>query len=233
MKVIIIGLGNFGAALAKKMSKLGHEIIGVDNDMQKVENLKDKLSYTICIDATDELAINKLPLNNTDIVIVSIGENEGANIMATAIFKNKNVKRLISRSINSLHENVLQAIGVSEIIRPESESAERWTKKLNVKGVVDSFELNKDYSIIEVLTPKVLVGKTFDDVQFKKSHNILVMTIIKNKEEASFLGQYKIVPQVQGFTSSTTVIQENDVLVIYGANDDIYRFLKKINMGNL
>lgn len=233
MKVIIIGLGNFGAALAKKMSKLGHEIIGVDNDMQKVENLKDKLSYTICIDATDELAINKLPLNNTDIVIVSIGKNEGANIMATAIFKNKNVKRLISRSINSLHENVLQAIGVSEIIRPESESAERWTKKLNVKGVVDSFELNKDYSIIEVLTPKVLVGKTFDDVQFKKSHNILVMTIIKNKEEASFLGQYKIVPQVQGFPSSTTVIQENDVLVIYGANDDIYRFLKKINMGNL
>lgn len=167
MKVIIIGLGNFGAALGKKMSKLGHEIIGVDNDMQKVEALKEKLSYTICMDATDELSISKLPLNNTDIVIVSIGENEGANIMATAIFKNRNVKRLISRSINSLHENVLQAIGVSEIIRPESESAERWTKKLNVKGVVDSFELNKEYSIIEVITPGELVGKTFDDIHSK------------------------------------------------------------------
>jgi len=233
MKVIIIGLRNFGAALAKKMSKLGHEIIGVDNDKQKVESLEEKLSYTVCMDATDELAISKLPLNNTDIVIVSIGENEGANIMATAIFKNKNVKRLISRSISSLHENVLQAIGVSEIIRPESESAERWTKKLNVKGVVDSFELNKDYSIIEVLTPAELVGKTFDEVQFKKQHNILVMTIIKNKEEASFLGQYKIVPQVQGFPSSSTIIQSKDVLVIYGANDDIYRFLKNFKMGNI
>ena len=90
MKVIIIGLGNFGAALGKKMVKLGHEIIGVDNNIQRVEALKDKLSYTICLDATDELSINKLPLNNTDIVIISIGENEGANIMATAIFKNKN-----------------------------------------------------------------------------------------------------------------------------------------------
>ena len=148
MKVIIIGLGNFGAALGKKMVKLGHEIIGVDNNIQRVEALKDKLSYTICLDATDELSINKLPLNNTDIVIIIIGENQGANLMATAIFKNKNVKRLISRSINSLHENVLQAIGVTEIIRPEAESAERWTKKLNVKGVVDSFELNKEYSII-------------------------------------------------------------------------------------
>jgi trk system potassium uptake protein TrkA len=185
------------------------------------------------MDATDELSIGKLPLNNTDIVIVSIGENEGANIMATAIFKNRNVKRLISRSINSLHENVLQAIGVSEIIRPESESAERWTKKLNVKGVVDSFELNKEYSIIEVITPAELVGKTFEEIEFKKRHNILVMTIIQNKEEASFLGQYKIVPQVQGFPSSATVIQTNDVLVIYGANDDIYKFLKKFNMGNM
>ena len=170
MKVIIIGLGNFGAALGKKMVKLGHEIIGVDNNIQRVEALKDKLSYTICLDATDELSINKLPLNNTDIVIISIGENEGANIMATAIFKNKNVKRLISRSINSLHENVLQAIGVTEIIRPEAESAERWTKKLNVKGVVDSFELNKEYSIIEVVTPNELVGKTFDEILFKKQH---------------------------------------------------------------
>ncbi|MBO6211994.1 trk system potassium uptake protein TrkA [Algoriella xinjiangensis] len=230
MKVIIIGLGNFGAALGKKMSKLGHEIIGVDNNIQRVEGLKDKLSYTICLDATDEIAINKLPLNNTDIVIISIGENEGANIMATAIFKNKNVKRLISRSINSLHENVLQAIGVSEIIRPEAESAERWTKKLNVKGVVDSFELNKEFSIIEVVTPDELVGKTFDEIQFKKQHNILVMTIIQNKEEASFLGQYKIVPEVQGFPSSNTVIKKNDVLVIYGANEDIYRFLKKYNI---
>ena len=226
MIVIIIGLGNFGAALGKKMVKLGHEIIGVDNNIQLVEALKDKLSYTICLDATDELSINKLPLNNTDIVIVSIG----ANIMATAIFKNKNVKRLISRSINSLHENVLQAIGVSEIIRPEAESAERWTKKLNVKGVVDSFELNKEYSIIEVVTPNELVGKTFDEIQFKKQHNILVMTIIKNKEEASFLGQYKIVPEVQGFPSSNTVITKDDVLVIYGANQEIYKFLKKFNI---
>ncbi len=230
MKIIIIGLGNFGESLGRKMAKLGHEIIGVDNKMAKVESLKDKLSYTICMDATDETAIRKLPIDNTDIVIVSIGEDEGANIMATAIFKNMNVKRLISRAINPLHENVLQAIGITEIIRPEAESAERWTKKLNVRGVIDSFELNKKFSIIEVETPKELVGKTFDEIQFKKNHNILVMTIIQQKEEASFLGQYKIVPEVKGFPSSTTIIEPRDVLVIYGANDDIYTFLKKFSI---
>lgn len=227
MKLIIIGLGNFGASLGIKMTKLGHEVIGVDTNIDRVESYKDRLSHTICLDATDEIALNKLPLNNTDIILVTIGENEGANIMATANFKNRNVSRLISRSINPVHENVLHAIGVDQIIRPEEESAERWTKKLNAKGIIDSFELNKDFSIIEVIAPKELVGATFEDIQFKKKYNILVMTVIKNKEETSFLGQFKLVPQVQGFPSSSTVIEKDDVLVIYGSNDDIYKFMKR------
>ena len=227
MKLIIIGLGNFGASLGIKMTKLGHEVIGVDTNIDRVESYKDRLSHTICLDATDEIALNKSPLKNTDIVLITIGENEGANIMATANFKNKNVSRLISRSINPIHENVLHAIGVDQIIRPEEESAERWTKKLNAKGIIDSFELNKDFSIIEVIAPKELVGSTFEDIQFKKKYNILVMTVIKNKEETSFLGQFKLVPQVQGFPSSATVIEKDDVLVIYGSNDDIYKFMKR------
>lgn len=70
-----------------------------------------------------------LPLKDTDIVLVAIGEDQGANIMTTAIIKNIGVKRLISRAINPLHEKVLQAIGVDEIIHPEEETAERWAKK--------------------------------------------------------------------------------------------------------
>lgn len=227
MKLIIIGLGNFGASLGTKMTALGHEVIGVDTNMERVESYKDKLSHTICLDATDEVALNKLPLNNTDMVLITIGENEGSNIMATANFKNRKVNRLISRSINNVHENVLHAIGVDQIIRPEEESAERWTKKLNTKGIIDSFELNKEYSIIEVIVPKELVGLSFDEIQFKKKYNILVMTVIKNKQETSFLGQFKIVPQVQGFPSSTTVLERGDVLVIYGSNNDIYKFMRK------
>ncbi|MHC5201740.1 potassium channel family protein [Myroides sp. LJL119] len=227
MKLIIIGLGNFGASLGIKMTKLGHEVMGVDKNMAKVESLKDKLSHTICLDATDEIALDKLPLKNTDIVLVAIGEDQGANIMATANFKNKNVNQLISRAINQVHEKVLQAIGVYQIIRPEEESAERWTKKLNSNGIIDSFELNNEYSIIEVLTPQALIGMSFEQIQFKKKYNILVMTVIKNQQQKSFLGQCEIVPKVQGFPNPQTTIAKDDVLVIYGANHDIFKFVKK------
>ncbi|MDA9143980.1 NAD-binding protein, partial [Bacteroidia bacterium] len=109
MKYIIIGLGNFGAPLGEKLTAMGNEVIGVDNHQSKVENLKETLSHTICMDATDELTMKGLPWKETDIVIVAIGEDQGANIMVTAMLKNLKVNRLISRTINPLHEKVLQA----------------------------------------------------------------------------------------------------------------------------
>lgn len=130
MKIIVVGLGNFGASIASKLTLRGNEVIGIDLDMNKVENYKEKISHTIRMDATDEATVGGLPLKDTDIVIVAIGEDQGVNIMVTALFKNFKVKRLISRSINALHEKVLVAIGVDDIARPEQETAERWAKKI-------------------------------------------------------------------------------------------------------
>ena len=124
MKYIIIGLGNFGAPLGEKLTAMGNEVIGVDNHQSKVENLKETLSHTICMDATDEFTMKGLPWKETDIVIVAIGEDQGANIMVTAMLKNLKVNRLISRAINPLHEKVLRAIGVDEIVHPEEETVD-------------------------------------------------------------------------------------------------------------
>lgn len=153
MKYIIIGLGNFGASLAQKLTSLGHEVIGVDNQMSKVEALKEKITHTICLDTTDEQAVGHLPLKECDVVMVCIGEDEGANILTTALMKQSEVKRLISRAVSPLHQTILEAMQVDEIVHPEEETAERWAKKLNIKGVVDSFELTGEFSIIEADIP--------------------------------------------------------------------------------
>ena len=229
MKFIIVGLGIFGASLAEKLTAQGNEVIGVDSRMEKIEKLKEKITHTICLDATDQDAISTLPLKNTDIVIVCIGADQGANIMVTALFKNLNVKRLVSRSINALHENVLQAIGVSEIIRPEEETAERWAKKLCLVGIIDSFELNKDYSIVEVLVPPRFIGKTIEEIGFRQNHNLLVLTIIKNSEVSSIIGRKRLIANVQGIPRPDTAFAEDDVMVIYGANKDIQKLIKTRN----
>lgn len=227
MKFIIIGLGNFGGSLAQKLTEQGNEVIGIDTSMTKVDAYKEKISHTICMDATDEFTVSGLPLKDTDIVIVAIGEDQGSNLMTTALLKNFQVKRLISRAINPLHEKVLQAIGVDEIVHPEEETAERWAKKLCLNNVVDSFELNDDYSIIEAKVPVDYVGKTIREVSFRREFNLLVLTIIKKVEVKSVLGKTKTETQIQGVAGADNKLEPDDILVLYGSNKDLQRFLKQ------
>lgn len=225
-KYIIVGLGSFGASLAEKLTRQGNEVIGIDNRMSKVDLYKERISHTICMSATDESAVRGLPLYDTDIIIIAIGKDQGANIMATALFKNLQVKRLISRAIDTLHENILKAIGVDEIVHPEEETAERWAKKLCLDNVVDSFELNEDFSIIEVSIPKQFVGQTIREIKLRAKYNLLALTTIKKTEIKSSVGVINK-DRVQGVASPDTVLEENDILVIYGSNRDLRNFINQ------
>jgi len=227
MKYIIFGLGNFGSSLGQKLTEQGNEVIGVDKNMDKVDDLKEKISHTVCLDSTDQFTVSGLPLKDTDVVIVAIGEDQGANIMTTAVLKNLDVKRLISRAITPLHETVLEAIGVDEIVHPEEETAERWAKKLCMKGVVDSFELSGKFSIVEVSVPKKYIGQTLQEVGFRRRHNLVVLTTIKKSETTNMLGISKQENNVQGVASPKTVLEENDIMVIYGDNKDIRKLLSQ------
>jgi trk system potassium uptake protein len=224
MKYIVIGLGNFGASLSEKLTAQGNEVIGIDNDMSKVDMYKEKISHTICLDALDEFTVSGLPLSDTDVVIIAIGKDQGANVMATALFKNLQVRRLISRAINPLHERVLQAIGVDTIVNPEEETAERWAKKLCLQNVVDSFELSDDYSIIEINVPGRYVGKTIAEIELRSKYNILALTTIKKTEVKSVLGKTRSVNEVQGVISPNTVLEKDDILAVYGSNKDLRNF---------
>jgi trk system potassium uptake protein TrkA len=227
MKYIIIGLGNFGSSLAQKLTEKGNEVIGVDIKMDKVEALKDKITHAICLDSTDINAVSNLPLKDTDIVIVAIGEDKGALIMATALMKQLKVKRLISRAVSPLQEMVLEAIGVDEIIHPEEETAERWAKKLNKQVVIDSFELTGHHSVVEIVVPKKYEGKTLREIDLRKKYKIMVLTTMKVIEVTNALGATKKTTQVQGVAGSETVLNKDDVMVLYGNNSDIKELIQK------
>ncbi|WP_420386991.1 NAD-binding protein [Roseivirga sp.] len=227
MKYIILGLGNFGASLSEKLTAQGNEVIGIDNRMERVEAYKEKISHTICMDATDEYTVTGLPLKDADIVIVAIGEDQGANVMATALFKNLKVKRLISRAINPLHEKVLLALGVDEIVHPEQETAERWAKKLCIRNVIDSFELSDDFSIVEATVPEEYVGKTIGELDLRIDYNILILTIISKEEEKSLVGNKVEKEHVKGVVSPNYKLSKGEIMVLFGANKDLNTFLKK------
>lgn len=227
MKFIIIGLGNFGSSLAQKLTKTGHEVIGVDSKMSKVESFKEKITHTICLDSTDPQAVKHLPLQDTDVVMVCIGEDEGASILTTALMKQMKAKRLISRTVSPIHNLILEAMQIDEIIHPEEETAERWAKKFNINGVVDSFDLPGDYGIVEARVPKFLTGKTLSEINVRKHHKVIVLTTIKTGIEKNLLGISRKVNKVQEVANSKTILTEGDIMVLYGLMNDIKKFLKE------
>lgn len=229
MKCIIIGLGSFGSSLADKLIQGGHEVIGVDINLSKIEAMKENLTHAICLDSSDPHAITHLPLQDTDVVIICIGEDEGANILSTALMKKMNVKRLISRAVSPLHETVLEAMGVDEIVHPEEETADRWARKLDYHGIVNSYNLTSQYSIVEAKVPARFVGKTLLETQFPKNYNVVILTTIRMVDEKNFLGITKKVKRVQEVATSDTILNKDDILVIYGHVKDIEKMLNEKN----
>jgi len=227
MKYMVIGLGIFGSSLAEKLTRMGGEVIGVDSRLDKVEAIKEKVTHAICLDSTDPQAVATLPLKDMDVVIVAIGQNEGANLLTTALMKQQQVKRLISRTVSPLHETILNAMGVEEIMRPEEETASRWAKKLNIPGILESYELAEENNIVEAVVPGRFAGRSLEELGFKSNYNVLVLTTIRQVEARSLFGIMKKVSRVQEVASAQTILKEGDILVLYGKIGDIQRLIRE------
>ncbi len=224
MKYIIFGLGNFGSSMGAMLTDLGNEVIGVDTDMQKVETHKERITNTICLDAKDPFALGTLPLAEADAVIVAIGEDFGASVMITALLKQKNVKRLITRSTSPVHESVFNALGIKEILHPEKEAAERMVKRLTTPEVVDSYTIGQDHILLEVLAPQRYVGQKVVEIDFKGRFNLNLVTIIKHRSGGASLAEPFDPGHAVDFVYAGSTIEADDVLVLFGKRTNIRKF---------
>lgn len=226
MKFIVLGLGNFGRALAIRLTELGHEVIGADNRMTKVEELKEKITHTVRMDTTDADAMSALPLKDADAAIVAIGEDEGASLLTTALLKQLHVKRIVGRVVSDLQKTVLEAMDIDEYIMPEEESAGRLAMRLDNTDIVDSFKVSDRYSIIETKVPAKYVGMTLKEANLTNKFKVIVLTTIKSTEELEN-GKMKVSKEATGIARSETVLAEDDILVLFGELNDINRLIQK------
>lgn len=216
MKLIVIGLGNFGAALAIRMTELGHEVIGVDSNAHKVEELKDQITSTICMNAEEYHDLKYLPLEETDAVVVSIGETFGTSVLVTAQLKQLGVKRIIARSISALHKTVLEAIGVSEIFSPELDMAESFALKLELENVVNVYHISKDFKVVEAIAPAVMVNRTIGEIGFEENYSLQLLSVKRMEAVRNIIGMSSDEQSVYSQLADNFTILENDVLVIAG-----------------
>jgi len=221
MKFIVIGLGNFGSSLSERFTSLGHEVIGVDENKEKVEIYKDVITQTICLDSTSVQALETLPLTECDYAIVAIGEDFGASVMVTALLKQAGVKKVVSRAINPLHHKVLEALGVDMILQPEYDAASRFADSILFSGLNNSYDITDEYKIIEARLPDRYDGMLLSEVDFTNRHSLLILTIIRTEDSKSIFGHVQHKRTSLGLPSANQKLVLGDQIVLFGRLKDI------------
>jgi trk system potassium uptake protein TrkA len=224
MKVAVFGLGNFGHALAVKLTRMGHEVLAVDRAMEEVEAIKDEVSFAVCLASDDPNAMKALPLNDVDVAVVAIGEDEGANIMTTALLVNLKVKRVVSRAINPLHEMVLNSMGVTDIVHPEEKAAESLARRLNLRKLVDQFELPGGFVIAEVVVPDRFVGRPLNQVEELTRRQLGLVTVLRKESEKTFMGKRTVKLGALGVVDPGFAPEKGDILVLFGTKEEVAKF---------
>jgi trk system potassium uptake protein TrkA len=204
----VIGLGRFGSSLAVTLSRMGHEVLAIDQDENRVEDIIEHVTHAVQADAKDEHTLRELGIRNFDAVIVAIGQDMQTSILVTVILKEMNVPKVVAKAQTALHGKVLSRIGADKVVFPERDMGERVARALVSNNIMEQINLSPEFSIVELVAPKNFVGKTLQELAFRRELGINILAIRRNDDIIISPG-------------ANSRVLENDVLVAIGHNDNI------------
>lgn len=220
MNIVTIGLGTFGASLAKTLTSLGHDVLGVDISNDKVEFFKDAISNTICIDACDPHALQHLPLREADAFVVCVGHDFGVSVKIAALLKKYGAKKIICRESSSIHMTVLNSIGIEDTINPEHDSALELAHRITLPGIKSMFSISESMKIVELPVPASWVSSKFEPDIFKQNTSLKIVALKRD-------GKVPYIASQQLEMIVDLSFQKDDVIVLLGEINNIRKFIKK------
>jgi len=178
---IVIGCGRFGSSVATTMHLLGHEVMAIDKNEDIIQNIADKVTHAAIVDVIDEQSLRALGIGNFDVAIIAIGSDIRASIMATIIAKEAGVSQVVCKATDELQAKVLYKIGADRVVFPERDMGVRVAHNIVSDNILDHIELDPEYSIVEIVTPKSWIGKTLIDLDLRAKYEITVLAIKTGK----------------------------------------------------
>ena len=220
----VIGLGQFGNAIARQLSQRGAEVIAIDINEEAVEDIKDDVAYAVALDSTDIKALKSQNVQDVDAVVVCIGDNFEALMLTTVLLMELNVKRVISRANGKQQRLILEKIGVREILSPENEVGSAVAERLLNPNILSTLMLPDDYEIVEIKTPPAIANRTIEDVGLRNKYNLNLITV-KREFDVNVKGQTMREQHIIGVPGSDTILYETDTIIVFGQAKDINRFI--------
>lgn len=173
----VIGLGSFGTTIAIELARLGHEVLGVDANARRVDELAEVLTHSVVADATDERALEELNLPAYDAAVVAIGENVEASILCTMQLKTLGVKQVWVKALTNRHHQILAKIGADRIVHPEHDVGVRVAQALNYPMVNNYISLGDERFVVEIIASLKLQNRRIDDLLRATKADVAVLLV--------------------------------------------------------
>lgn len=209
----VFGLGSFGSTIALELSRLNHEVIGIDHIKKNVERISDEITHGVIADATDEQVLEELNIKNCDAVVVAIGENIEASILCVLHLKNMGISNIWVKAKTKSHHMILSHLDVKKIIHPEEDMGIRVAQALMYPMVSRYMALNNDHFIVKTVVPQHL-------------NQINLVGLLEKTEEIHFIllqTKNEFIYQLH----PDQVLHTEDILIIEGPQKELKKLSQK------
>lgn len=204
---VIIGLGNTGYFLARHLTALGNDVLAIDLDPMKVQDITSTVSQAVIADSTRKQQLAALPITKADGVVCCVGDDLETSLLTILNLKELGIKNIIAKSSSAAHTTILEKLGVSDIFHPERDMAISVAERMNRPNMLDYLPFMEGFSIIELICPSSFVGKSLKELSLTKKYGIQVIAIRDPLETTPKIGNI-----------ADYILQDQDVLFIIGPN---------------
>ncbi|TVQ79741.1 MAG: TrkA family potassium uptake protein [Bradymonadales bacterium] len=210
-KIAVIGLGTFGASLAKELTAAGIQVLAIDKSLRLVDEISDFVDHAVCLDSKDTEALEQNGIHRVDAAAVCIGDSFQETVMVTLKLLEMKVPRVLARAAGESEAQILNRIGAHEVMFIEKEMGKHWANLIARPGALEDFEVSRNYSIVRIHPHPNWVGRSLSELRLPKQHGLTVLGFYQEE-------RFKL---VEGPDSRLEL--SNDLLVI-GHHQDIDRF---------
>ncbi len=208
--VVVIGLGRFGVAVAQSMVRMGHEVLAIDEDRELVDKWSDLLTHVVQADSTDEEALRQLGVGQFDRAVVAIGTEVEASVLTVLALVEAGVSDVWAKAINRKHGHILERVGATHVVYPESSMGER-VAHLLTGSMIDYIEFDDAYSIARTRAPRMTWDKTLAESAPRSHYGVTVVGVKRGRQD---------------FIHATpdTVVHDRDELIVSGPTPAVEKF---------
>lgn len=214
----VLGLGQFGDSIAKCLMDNKCEVLAVDRNPEKVEEIKDVVTMAVIGNVADRATFDKLINKDVDCVIIGLGENLEDSVMATLFAVETGIKNIIAKASTKDHGKILAHIGATRVVYPSAEIASRLATSLTNPNLLDYLPIHDGYSLTEITLPEDFSDRTLRELDVRNKYGLMVIAI----KEASTLGDYNN-GSISMFPSPDIKLRRGMRLVVVGRDEDLHK----------